>query len=143
MPFVIAMSVVCVFPSASLIPTNASRTSTKTIALSVEKICFLLVSLLRTCRAVMQSMRTVFASWLDSIIVAPFAKKRLSPNSLWQPHGKPGPAILPSTPCPQTCNASWTLCVMTAKPKVEAETGTFWEFSVRSVIRSIRLLRPL
>ena len=139
MPSATAMSAACAFPSASLIPTNVSRINTKTTVLSVEKICFRRVSPLRTYHVVMRSMLTVFASWLDSITVAPFAKKLSCRNNLWQLPGKPVLVISPSTPCQRTCNALWTSCATTAKRKVEAGTGIFWGSSARSAILSIQL----
>jgi hypothetical protein len=104
MPFVTAMNAACAFQLVCLIHINVSRTSTKTIALFVERICFRRVSLPRICHVAMPFMLIVFANWLDSIIAALFAKKRLFRSSLWQLHGRHVLGISQNIPCLVICN---------------------------------------
>jgi hypothetical protein len=76
-PFATANSVACAFRSASLIPTSASRTSTRTTVPSAARTCFPRVNHLRTCLADTLFTLTVSGNSRDSTTVAPSVKRQL------------------------------------------------------------------
>jgi hypothetical protein len=135
MPSGTATNAACVFRSVFLTLTSVSRTNTRTIALSAEKICSLPGNLPKICLAVMRFMLIASANSPALITDAPFAKRRWCPSNPWLLPGKHAPEISQSIPCLETFNEWSTLCVTTAKPRVTDATGISWVSNAPAVIR--------